>query len=133
MYWGESGRSARCHQEHAAGVDKGDVANPLVLHSIECHGGSRPHYLALVNAVESHPLYRAVREAVQIAQMPRGPQSLNKCQEWGAPRVPVLQVVGGDVDTPGPAPNPRPDWSRQTLDMVSNGQIKRIKYWDNGQ
>ena len=111
-------------------MDKGDVANPLVLHSVECHGGSRPHFLALVNAIESQPLYRAVCEAVQIAQMPAGPQSLNKCQEWGAPWVPVLQVVGGDEDSPGPAPNLLPDWSKSTLDQNNNGQIKWIKYWD---
>ena len=77
VYWGESGRSARLrHQEHAAGVDRGDVANPLVLHSVECHGGSKPHFLALVNTIESRPLYRAVRESVQIAQMPHGPHGL---------------------------------------------------------
>ena len=73
VYWGESGRSARQrHGEHAAGVERGDVANPLVYHSVECHGGKQPHFLALVNTIEPKPLYQAVREAVQITQMPPG-------------------------------------------------------------
>ena len=46
-------------------------------------------------------MYRAIRESVQISGVEDGPNKLNRCNEWGAPRVPVLIARGGD-DPQGP-------------------------------
>ena len=130
-YWGESGLSARQrHQQHRDLVEKGDVTSPMVLHSVEMHGGRKPRYLSLIHTIESRPLYRAVRESVQISSMPMGPTRLNRCQEWGAPRVPVLTATGGDDPTsPCRTANPRPLWTQQILEQIENGSCKRVKYW----
>ena len=133
IYWGESGLSARQrHQVHRDQVDRGDVTSPMVVHSIEMHGGRRPNYLAMISQIEARPLYRAARESIQISEMPENPAKLNRCQEWGAPRVPILTAVGGDGDphdhfTKG---NPRPEWTQRTLKLISTGACKRIRYWD---
>ena len=136
IYWGESGLSARQrHKNHFDQVEKGDVRNPMVIHSVEMHGGKKPLYLSLINAIEPKPVYRAVRESVQISGMPEGPTTLNRCQEWGAPRVPILQVTGGGDDpsntTLANLPNERREWSRDMLDKINNGACKRIIYWDH--
>ena len=73
----------------------------------------------------------SVREAVQISMMPwGGVQKLNRCMEWGQPRIPVLSATGGDDDPPGGGViNPRPDWSRTVMEKIREGNMKRIKYW----
>ena len=64
-YQGETSRSGRQrHQEHQSGVDGGSVTNPMVLHSVEYHGGVKASFLAVVTRVEPSALYRACREAV---------------------------------------------------------------------
>ena len=131
-YWGESGLSARQrHQTHKEQVERGDVANPMVLHSVEVHGGLRPNYLAMIDTIEDRPLYRAVRESVQISGVAPGPTRLNRCQDWGAPRVPILSARGGDETLAPLAPgtNPRPDWTQKVMVQIELGTCKRIKYW----
>ena len=136
IYWGESGCSSRQrHRTHDSEVEKGVTNNPLVQHAIEAHGGQKPHYLALINRVEPRPLYHAVREAVQMSQMPEGVQNMNRCMEWRTPRIPVLSAEGGDPESgPGSSVvNPRPDWSRGVMDQVREGRLKRIRYWDTSR
>ena len=131
-YNGESSRLARqCHQEHQAGVDQGSTGCPLVVHSIKQHGGLRPAFLAVITRVEPNALYRACRESVQIANQPTGPRNMNRCQEWGKPRVPILVATGGDgmEESKEPWPNPRPEWSTAVLERLKEGRLKRIKYW----
>ena len=133
VYWGESGLSARQrHGTHRSEVERGLAANPMVHHSVEVHGGLKPNYTAMIHTVEPRPLYRAVREAVQIGQQPLGPSNINRCMEWGTPRVPVLAMVGSmDHRVHPPTTNPRPEWSQSTLDQIRGGSTKRIKYWDH--
>ena len=122
------------HKNHSDQVEKGDVRNPMVIHSVEMHGGKKPLYLSLINAIEPKPVYRAVRESVQISGMPEGPTTLNRCQEWGAPRVPILQVTGGgdeDNTTLANLPEKRKEWSRDMLEKINTGACKRIVYWDH--
>ena len=113
LYRGESSRSARQrHKEHVQGVESGLVTSPLVNHAISEHGGRRPEVTFLLDKVECRPLYRIVRESVLIANMPAGPESMNRCMEWGAPRVPVITVQGGDPSTQKTGEhNPRKEWS----------------------
>ena len=84
----------------------------------------------------SRPLYRAVRESVEIGALPPGPENLNRCQEWGAPRVPILAVNGGDEEieandharTQGrTTTNWRSEWSAKVLDDIKNGGVKRVR------
>ena len=133
IYWGETSRSTRQRlQEHDRDSDQGLVSGPMVQHAIEAHGGTAPHYLGLVHTIEPRPLYRAVRESVYISMMPAGIQNINRCQEWGAPRVPVLSAAGGDQggDRDQQVVNPRPLWSIDKMHEVRTGQVKRIMYWD---
>ena len=99
--------------------------------------GKGPNYIALIVALEQSPLYRAVRESVQIASIPLGKGNINRCGEWGAPRVPVLHVDGGgDRWMDGgmdPVPNPRPEWTREILSKMKEGQVKRICYWNESE
>ena len=131
VYWGESGLSSRQrHGNHLQDVEKGLAANPMVQHCIEVHGGKKPHYLSLVHTIESRPLYRAVRESVQIGQQPRDSRNINRCNEWGTPRVPILSVVGGDEGgRETKLTNPRPAWSDETMAGIRDGKIKRVRYW----
>ena len=104
----------------------------MVQHGIEVHGGTRPDYLSLIYSIEPKPLYRAAREAVLIGMQPAGPSNINRCQEWGTPQVPVLTAQGGDRDlSDGTVANPRPEWSRDQLNRIKQGTLKRIKYWNN--
>ena len=133
-YQGETSRSGRQrHREHEDGLESGSVSNPMVVHSVEHHGGKKPDFLAVVSRVEPSALYRACREAVQIANQPAGLRNINRCMEWGSPRVPVLVAEGGDPGDGGedgviPA-NPRPDWSKDMLMMIKEGTIKRVRLW----
>ena len=114
-------------------VDRGDVSSPLVLHSIEQHGGRRPNYLSLISHIEDKPLYRAIRESVRISSMAEGPGKLNRCNEWGAPRVPVLTARGGDGELHNQqkitVSNPRPAWTKAITEGIERGTCKRIRYW----
>ena len=129
-YRGETARSGRQHGgEHARDLKNGLVSSPLVLHCIEEHGGITPRFIHTITQIEPKPLYRAVRESVQIGGQPFGPNNLNRCQEWGAPRVPILSVAGGD-EVWGPVPgkeNPRPTWTAETMEMVRSGTLKRVR------
>ena len=130
LYWGESGQSGRQrHRTHAAEVEKGIMSNPLVHHSIEVHGGKRSHFIAVLKSIEPPPLYKAVREAVLISMQPDGPLNLNRCMEWGNPRVPILSVEGGDREEQ--IKNPRPDWSKRMIENKRQGTQKRVRYWDD--
>ena len=64
--------------------------------------------------------------------MPHGPERMNRCMERGAPRVPVLFAQGGDSNITGEF-NPRADWTRDTIQKIEDGSLKRIKYWNNNQ
>ena len=140
LYRGESSHSARGRQgQHARDISNGVVTNPLVIHSIKEHGGVRPVMAATIDQVEARPLYRAVREAVRISQLPDDSRNLNRCQEWGQPRVPVLSVTGGDVakgqdpDCREGVHNPRKTWSENTLAEIERGGKKRVRYWDENK
>ena len=120
QYKGESSRSGRQRLgEHKSTLESGLVSNPLVLHSVEVHGATKPDFLAVITHVEPRALYRVCREAVLIGNQPQGPRNMNRCSEWGSPRIPILSVRGGDgddVDAGGdlersrePGPNPRPE------------------------
>ena len=77
-YQGVSSRlSCQRHGEHQAAVDTGLVSNPMVLHSVEQHGGTMPRFIATINRVDPRALYRACRESVQIANQPNGPRNIN--------------------------------------------------------
>ena len=53
---------------------------------------------------------------------------MNKCNEWGAPRVPVLAVHGGDNTTTRPGEfNPRSEWTKTITTKIESGTLKRIK------
>ena len=116
-------------------MDNGTTSNPLVYHCIEQHGGQKSEFIAVITKVEASALYRVCRKAVQISNMPGDSRNMNRCMEWGAPRVPVLAARGGDHG-PGegenrePGPNPRPDWSNNTLPMIKEGKLKRIRFWE---
>ena len=130
LYHGESSRSPRqCHQEHYKDLQNGSISSPLVTHAIQEHGGKRPRFLYLIQSLEPKPLYRAVRESVMIARQPAGAGNLNRCQEWGTPRVPILCVSGGDEDR-GPVQvtgsiNPRPVWTAAVNEKMDAGEWKR--------
>ena len=136
LYQGESSHSARQrHAQHSKDLEQGVATSPLVDHAIRVHGGVRPQVLYLIKNVEPRPLYRAIRESVAIASQPMDDRNLNRCQEWGAPRVPILTVRGGDPaqgnkdDNVGP--NPNPVWSRDTLEEIAMGSRKRVRLWDS--
>ena len=130
-YWGETSRSGRQRmKEHVQDLDRGNVSSPLVMHAVQEHGGVRPNYIFTTAAVEPRPLYRAVRESVQIGSQPWGPDNLNRCQEWGVPRVPILSVLGGDVGVPVKPgrDNPRPGWTADTMTSIGTRPgFKRVK------
>ena len=49
----------------------------------------------------------------------------------------MLVAQGGDVDAEEVegrsrelGPNPRPEWTTHTLAMISEGRMKRVRYWD---
>ena len=135
LYKGMTSRSA-CQRtlEHYSAVENGTTTSPLVEHSIMEHGGKKPEIAYLIDDIEGRALYRAVKEAVKIANMGDGPLSMNRCGEWGAPRVPILTVLGGDPEErqmliPG-AHNPRQEWSTMTMEKIQSGSMKRIVYWD---
>ena len=115
------------------------MASPLVIHALEEHGGAKPQMLALVDKLEPSALYRAARESVKIAKMPPGPTSMNCCQEWGAPRMPVVSVMGegGDGEEQGTlipdqsgVHNPRVEWTLNIMEKVREGKLKRVKLTD---
>ena len=129
-YRGESSRSSRQrHKEHLADLGNGVAASPLVAHAVEAHGGRTPTYLFTIGTVEPRPLHRAVRESVEIAMLPQGIENMNRCQEWGAPRVPILTASGGDKPARNiPAGlNDRPGWTKTTMDDIKEGRLKRVR------
>ena len=75
-----------------------------------------------------------VRESVQISEMPEGLTRLNRCQEWGAPRVPVLSAQGGDgPEVVLPSKNPRPEWTQRILSEIADGGCKILRYWTESE
>ena len=96
-------------------------------------GGIKQDFLYTINRIEPRPLHHAVRESIQIAALDLGPTNMDRCQEWGQPRVPIVVAMGGDQDGTvirGVPPNPRPEWSKRTLQDMQDGKIKRVTYWD---
>ena len=102
------------------------------LHCIEEHGGERAPFIFTIGTIESRPLYRVVRESVEIGAQPMGPENMNRCQEWGAPRVPILSVLGGDGGRPvhPGVHNKDPEWTKLTLESINVGGIKRVQLQD---
>ena len=136
QYQGESSRSTRERTaEHARDLRQGTVASPLVMHTLEEHGGTRPHFIAVINSIDPKPLYRVVRESVAISNMPQGLENLNRCQEWGYPKVPVLTLQGELEKKPQriSSNNPEPEWTSRTLRSIEEGGVKRVTLWDNGE
>ena len=138
-YQGETSRSARqCQDRHAQDLAQGMAASPLVVHAVQVHGGVRPKILSIIKNVEPRPLYRVVRESVSISMQPWGDGNMNRCQEWGAPRVPILTVRGAGDPEDGPGGggggvvhNKNPVWSRMILDEIEIGSRKRVRLRDN--
>ena len=69
-----------------------------------------------------------------IGGLPHGPQNMNRCQERGMPRIPVLSSMGGD-EAPKPqvttgANNPYPGWSLKVLKDISESNLRRVRLWD---
>ena len=96
-YTGESSRSARQRQgEHNKDLSQGQTTSPIVMHTIEEHAGIKPQILSVIDNIEPRALYRTVRESVRISNMGQGKGNLNRCQEWGTPRIPILTTKGGD-------------------------------------
>ena len=131
-YRGESSRSGRQrHKEHESDLALGVAASPLVIHTVEEHGGVRPRFLYTVGSVEPRPLYRAVRESMEIGSLPPGPENLNRCQEWGTPRVPILSVTGGDEHNNSymvsGEMNDRMEWTHKTMESVRAGTMKIVR------
>ena len=81
LYRGESSRSSRQRgAEHERDLRTGTISSPFVLHAIKEHGGVTPCLIHTISRVEPKPLYRAVRESVQISNQPWGPRNFNCCQ-----------------------------------------------------
>ena len=136
LYRGEGSRSARQrHLEHAKDLESGLVSSPLVIHSIEEHGGELPGIHYVIQALEPSALYRAARESTMIAKQVPGPTNLNRCMEWGAPRVPVMSVTGGDAarSVQSGLNNPNIEWTRTTMEKVESGSLKRVALWTRDQ
>ena len=141
QYQGEASRSAReRHKEHEADLRKGVTKSPLVLHTLEEHAGVRPKFVTVIGSIEPRPLYRAIRESVSIANLPAGKENLNRCQEWGRPRVPIMTLSGGDQEQGSgrgapsvSSTNPDPEWTRTILDKIETQGLKRVKLWDAGE
>ena len=134
LYKGESSHSARERQyQHTWYINHGVVTNPMVIHSIKEHGGVQPRMTALIDQVESRPLYRTVREAVKISLLPGDSRNFNQCLEWGQPRVPVLTATGGDPESSEVIRegdrNPRREWTKQIMTEITEGRKKRVRYW----
>ena len=138
LYHGQSSRSSRQrHQEHKSNLDHGLTSSPLVIHALEEHGGLKPKFLYVINNIEGRALYRVVRESVMIGGLPHGPQNMNRCQEWGIPRIPVLSTMGGDPE-PGTGPGTgysaqqqpskaSTEWSIKILNDIKESGLKRVK------
>ena len=129
-YRGETSRSSRQrHKEHLDDLTSGLTSSPLVAHVIEAQGGRMPTFLFAISTVEPRPLHRAIRESVEISMLPVGIENMNHCQEWGAPRVPILTAQGGDLTVKGlpPGLNERVEWSRTTFEEIRDGRMKRVR------
>ena len=132
LYRGESARSCRQRQrEHLQDLKGGKVASPLVMHTVEVHGGVVPRFLAVLDQVEDRAMYRLIRESIRIQdQDPESKYNLNRCQEWGSSSVlPEVQVTGGSrwsMDVV-PEENPRPDWTREMKRKIDQGVLKRVE------
>ena len=94
----------------------------------------------MITDVEQRALYRIVRESVMIGGLPHGPQNMNRCQEWGMPRIPVISSMGGDPDADVVTPtttiganNPRKEWTTKVLNEVRDSGLKRIRLWLPGE
>ena len=93
VYQGECSVSVRQrHKQHYHDLSSGLVTLPLVHHTLEVHCGIRPRFVATIGSLEATPLYSVVRESVNISCLPAGQGNLNRCQEWGCPRIPIITV-----------------------------------------
>ena len=112
----------------AADSARGDIPRTLVR---ELHGGRRPrmHYVIKSIVIPCTELSRSAA----ISNQPGTLGNMNRCQEWGAPRVPILTVRGGDQDPTSVATwktgdrNPCPIWSEQQLQEIDQGSRKRVR------
>ena len=90
-----------------------------------------PSLLDVINKIEPSPLYRAARESVAISRLGSGPSNLNRCQEWGAPRVPVITVSGGGDygarELKEGELNTKKEWTAETLVKMEAGSLKRVR------
>ena len=132
VYTGESSMSCRQrHAQHSSALTRGDTSSAMVWHAVQAHGGQRPRVLASLTKIEHRPMYRAIREAVAISNMGSSGANLNRCGEWGTKRLPTLHVTGGDEDIA--TNNPNPEWSRNMLERIREGGVKRVRLVSQGE
>ena len=61
-----------------------------------------------------------------------GDMKINRCQEWGASRVPIITIQGGDREdgagelTSGTM-NARKEWTKDMMTKIEAGSLKRVK------
>ena len=138
LYRGESARSCRQRQkEHSQDLKNGVVTSPLVIHTVEVHGGLTPKFLVLLDTVEPKAMYRLIRESVLIQGVDQASHyNLNRCQEWGSKSVlPEVQVTGGSRWSMEvmPEENPNPQWTVETKRKIEMGEVKRVVLWTSAK
>ena len=95
------------------------------------HSANDPEPKLAKQCFQDHKPYRAVREAVKIASLPNDSRNMNRCQEWGQPRIPILTASGGDVmgsSAQEGADNLMTDWTERMLTEIADGSRKRVRY-----
>ena len=88
FYKGESSRSGhQRNKEHAQDLREGLVTSPIAMHTVKVHGGVIPQFLAILDRVEPGPMYRIIRESIEIEEMSQDIYNMNRYQEltgiWG--------------------------------------------------
>ena len=93
-YLGETSRSSyQRGREHIKKILKGMATHPMIIHSLEEHGGEAQP--VLMRTLYSHltAMDRQVQEYLNILQEARKQgQCLNLKSEWAGPKIPGLQV-----------------------------------------
>ena len=58
----------------------------------------------------------------------------NRCQEWGAPHVPILAVMRDEKGTKPKSRvgsrNPDPEWTKTILQKIKDDNLKKVHLWD---
>ena len=131
LYRGESARSCRQRQkEHSQDLKNGVVTSPLVMHTVDVHGGETSRFLTILDCVEPKAMYRLIRESILIEAMDHSsPYNMNRCQEWGSRSIlPEVQVTGGSRWSMEVVPEeyPNPAWTAEIKRKIEEGGVKRV-------